>query len=272
MVNEFFSKKLVVGICLIAAFAILAFSFSVVFTPFTYTLPSFYICCLLSVTFYFFNYLWDTRVISKHQDISLGIVTIHALSSLLVYTLVTSSFYYLVYHKVVFKNEFFYLTGMPLCVVFSLLTHSSFYLFKFRRLIRSYAKKEAIRISETYIVKSGNKSHQIPIKDIKYIHSSEKICRLFTWEDRSFIIDHSINQMQDICGNTLFFRANRQYLLSRKCVLNYKTIENNKICVSFNNGESINISRYKAPEFRLWIREVPSSINSPTIQEQSTHC
>lgn len=254
---------------LVVLFSSLAFSFSTVFSPGEHVLHSFQICLLLALVFLLFNYYWDKKYFRSEQfpDLSFNIALRHLALSVLIYTLVTGLFFYFFFHKNVFINRFFYLTGIPLCIVFSIISYSSLYAFHLRRLFKT-RNAPAIPPQDTYIVKLGSNTVQVRIEDIKYIRSADKISRLFTWQNKDYIIDHSISEMEAICGTTQFFRANRQCLVSRRSVHKFRSIENSKVLLTLTDGEELQLSRYKAPEFRAWIRNLPLGDEIPTIQKK----
>ena len=269
---QFFSvpiKKVISGSSIILLFSCIAYSLSVVFTPTRYTVQSFLLCILLGLIFFAFNYWWDKHQISNNSDTPPTYTTLirHLCISLLIYTIVTSGFFYLLNGQNVFINPFFYLTGIPLCLIFSFTTHASLYAYRMQRFLRNVVSRPA-PAAESYVVRLGNNNVQVLLRDVKYIRSAEKITRLHTWENKDYIIDHPITEMEKLCGTDLFFRANRQFLISRRAVSRFRSIENNKILLTLSDGEQLQISRYRAPEFRAWIKGRPSGPELPTSQPE----
>ena len=85
-----------------------------------------------------------------------------------------------------------------------------------------------------------------------------KIVEQYVKSEKKFIVDKTLNELEASLDNSLFFRANRQYIINLNFVKCYKAYEKVKLQVDLNISErnhSIIISQITAPYFRKWISE-----------------
>lgn len=108
------------------------------------------------------------------------------------------------------------------------------------------------------IVKKGVENLSIRMEDIVMFYTETKIVYLIDKNEKKFIVDKTLNELEESLDNSLFFRANRQYIINLNFVKCYKAYDKVKLQVDLNLSEknhSIIISQITAPYFRKWISE-----------------
>lgn len=112
--------------------------------------------------------------------------------------------------------------------------------------------------SERLALKVGNKTFFIGFNDIAFLYSSQKITYVVTQQSKQYIHDKSLESLNDFLPAELFFRASRQFIVTRNVISEIKPQENGKLSVSLNvsNGfpNHISVSRLKAAAFREWLK------------------
>ena len=107
-----------------------------------------------------------------------------------------------------------------------------------------------------FTVKHGNQNLLLPFADILGFYAEEGYTILVTKENKKYFPDRSLDKIETILPDELFFRLNRQYILHRKVVTGFKRTGNGKIDVLVNAPESlpssIAVSRTKAVSFKNW--------------------
>ena len=125
-------------------------------------------------------------------------------------------------------------------------------------------KNSEIEISEKNTIerltlKVGNKTFFIGFNEIAFLYSSDKITFVVTTEGKQYIHDLSLESLSAEITPEMFFRANRQFIVTRNVVSEIKSSVNGKLKVSLNvsNGfpNRISVSRLKAAAFREWIKK-----------------
>lgn len=108
------------------------------------------------------------------------------------------------------------------------------------------------------IVKKGIENLSIKLDDIIMFYTESKIVYLIDRNEKKYIVDRTLNELEDDLDTSLFFRANRQYIINLNFVKCYKAYEKVKLQVDLNISEknhSIIVSQITAPYFRKWISE-----------------
>ncbi len=111
---------------------------------------------------------------------------------------------------------------------------------------------------ERLTLKVGNRTFFIGFDEIAFLFSSNKITNIVTTESKQYIHDLSLETLNDILPAEMFFRANRQFIVTRNVISEIKPMQNGKLSVhlSLSNGfpNSITVSRLKAAAFRDWLK------------------
>lgn len=116
----------------------------------------------------------------------------------------------------------------------------------------SYFKVKKTRI----IVKRGFENICLPIDDIVFFYTENKVVYVFDNKGKKYMIDKTLGEIEEELGDQSFFRANRQYIIHIKYVKSFKSYEKVKLQVDmeFKIGEhTIIVSQETAPAFRKWV-------------------
>jgi len=94
----------------------------------------------------------------------------------------------------------------------------------------------------------------LDVEDIAYIYSENKMAKIVSLYDHSFIINNSLEEVSKQLSPSLFFRANRQFILSRKSIKEIVTWFDSKLAINLcvSTPEKIIISRAKVQDFKSW--------------------
>lgn len=112
-------------------------------------------------------------------------------------------------------------------------------------------EKEKQRIL-TYV---RNELVPIPIKEIAYIYTENTITYVICFDGKRSTTNMSLDDMYNNLNNTLFFRANRQFIISITAIDKIIKYGNSqlKILLQSKTSEEIIISKNKAAEFKQWL-------------------
>ena len=108
-----------------------------------------------------------------------------------------------------------------------------------------------------FSVKVGQHLKLINIDDIECFYSENKGTYLYTSEGRNYLLDTTLEHLEQELDPHLFFRINRQMIINKKVIYSFKTIENRKTTLFLREGlkngfGDIIISRYKSAAFKKW--------------------
>ena len=113
--------------------------------------------------------------------------------------------------------------------------------------------------NERLTLKVGNRTFFIGFGEIAFLYSSNKMTNIVTNEGKQYIHDLSLETLNEFLPAEMFFRANRQFIVTRSVVSEIKPLQNGKLNVqlSVSNGfpNNISVSRLKAAAFREWLKK-----------------
>ena len=117
-------------------------------------------------------------------------------------------------------------------------------------------KKESERLA----IRVGNKTFYLGLNEIAFLYSENKITYVVTTEGKQYIHDKSLESLNDFLPTEMFYRANRQFIVTRNVISEIKS-ENNgtlKVAMKVKNGfpNRITVSRLKAAAFREWLNKL----------------
>ena len=108
---------------------------------------------------------------------------------------------------------------------------------------------------ERFVVKIGEHIRTLPVAETAYFFSQEKATYLQTIEKNRFIIDYTLEQVEQLIDPEKFFRINRKYLVSLEAVKDIVTYSNSRLRLILNHSDEMDaiVSRDKVQEFRKWL-------------------
>ena len=108
-----------------------------------------------------------------------------------------------------------------------------------------------------FLVKQGQKMISIDAGDIAYIFSENGFSFLRTKDNQKYILDYSMDELENELSPKIFFRANRQYILSHHSITAIHPWFDQKLKIEVKpaTDEHIIISRDKANAFKTWMGE-----------------
>lgn len=128
-------------------------------------------------------------------------------------------------------------------------------LYNVSRLLRVADEKKRTRI----VVRKGLEHILLRLEDVAMMYTENKIVFVFDRDGKKYIGEKNLADLYDELDETMFFRANRQYIVNVEFVKSYKTYEKVKLQVALTIPElahhSIIISQENAPHFRKWISD-----------------
>jgi len=95
----------------------------------------------------------------------------------------------------------------------------------------------------------------VKVEEIDYIYSELKITHLVLLDRTEIIISQTMEELEEELNPTLFFRANRQYIVQIDSIHNIQNYYNGKLKISLirDPQREIIVSREKSPLFKNWL-------------------
>jgi LytTr DNA-binding domain len=104
---------------------------------------------------------------------------------------------------------------------------------------------------------SGNKNVPIPVETIAYFYKDGNYTTLKTFQAETYLLNHSLDELMKLLEESVFFRANRQFVISLKSCRYFTNEENGKLEVHLipEYDDAVIISQKRAPAFKEWLNK-----------------
>ena len=115
-------------------------------------------------------------------------------------------------------------------------------------------KKKKTRL----IVRKGNESIALRVEDIAFIYRDHTIILAVDKEEKKYLCDRNLSALEEELDESMFFRANRKYIVNIQFIRGFKTFEKVKLEVSLllpTCNHNIIVSQETAPLFKKWMNE-----------------
>lgn len=122
-----------------------------------------------------------------------------------------------------------------------------------RMVAQSQAKNEAL---QTLLIRYKDKIIPVKIEDVAYFYTSEERVTLTTLTGESYPVDRTLESLSQQLPDTKFFRANRQFIVSRRAVKDIAVWFGSRLSLNLTveTPERIIISKARVPEFKQWLQ------------------
>lgn len=110
-------------------------------------------------------------------------------------------------------------------------------------------------VKSRFLVKYGEKIQSVLVEDVSIFYSAEKVTYLQTHQQRKFILDYKLDQLEGMLDPDKFFRLNRKYIASFPSITEIHTYSNSRLKIKLANCDDndVLVSREKVAEFKEWL-------------------
>jgi two-component system response regulator LytT len=121
------------------------------------------------------------------------------------------------------------------------------------KLIRSLSQPRQAK--SRFLVKQGDRLISIEKDQIAYFMSEEKLCFLITYDQKKYVMDYTLDEIENLIDTKQFFRLNRKFIASIKAIGSIHNYFNGKLKLILKPEvkEEVIVSREKAPFFKEWL-------------------
>ncbi len=113
---------------------------------------------------------------------------------------------------------------------------------------------EEKNFKERFLVKMGNHLHSISIDDISTFYAEGRDAYLLTAEGKRYMIEFTLEALEEMIDPKLFFRVNRSFLVSLNSIADVLVYANRrlKLVLSSKMEREVIVSRERVVDFKKW--------------------
>ena len=106
-----------------------------------------------------------------------------------------------------------------------------------------------------FSVKVGQHLKLINIDDIECFYSENKGTYLFTKEGRNYLLDTTLEQLENELEPQQFFRINRKFFVNIKAIKDMVSYTNSRLQIKLNNynEQDVIVARERVKDFKMWL-------------------
>ncbi len=120
---------------------------------------------------------------------------------------------------------------------------------------KNFEQLLSLKTKNRFLIAKGENYHYIETKDIAHFYSEDGVVFLHTFNDRRYIINYTLDQLEQHLDSRLFFRVSRNCIGNVKAIENVAKYFNSRLKLSFSPEcpHEVLVSRVRVPDFLKWM-------------------
>jgi DNA-binding LytR/AlgR family response regulator len=113
----------------------------------------------------------------------------------------------------------------------------------------------AAKNKNRFLISKGDNYHYIETADIAHFYSEEGVVFLHTFQNKRYIINYTLDLLEQQLDSRLFFRVSRNCIGNVKAIENVAKYFNSRLKLSFSPAcpHEVLVSRVRVPDFLKWM-------------------
>jgi len=124
-----------------------------------------------------------------------------------------------------------------------------------QHLLEVVASKTITNKRKSYLVYHQDKLIPLAVDDISWFYTSNQVTYACTISKIKYVIEDALDKIQNEVSSVNFYRANRQFIVSKNAIENIAIYFNGRLIVNIlpKPDEKIIVSKAKATDFKKWL-------------------
>ncbi|MCC8146480.1 MAG: LytTR family DNA-binding domain-containing protein [Bacteroidales bacterium] len=116
-------------------------------------------------------------------------------------------------------------------------------------------KQEKQQKKTHFLIPEKDKLIPVEVKNLACIYIDTKIVKAITFDHKVYYLEANLDELMQQLDPELFYRANRQYIISKKAIKDITLWFGNKLSVNLNVDvpQRILVSKARVGEFKKWV-------------------
>ena len=124
-----------------------------------------------------------------------------------------------------------------------------------QHLLEVVASKTITNKRKSYLVYHQDKIIPLAVEDISWFYKSNQVTYACTNSNKKYVIDDTLDKIQNEVSSVNFYRANRQFIISKNAIENISIYFNGRLIINIlpKPDEKIIVSKAKSNDFKNWL-------------------
>jgi two-component system, LytTR family, response regulator LytT len=108
-----------------------------------------------------------------------------------------------------------------------------------------------------FLIKQGQRYKTVAVDEIAYFFVDGRLTYMMTWNKAKLVVNHTLEEVESMIAPTIYYRANRAFIIHKKAVHSFKSASNGKLQIELHpvTLKEVMVSKEKATEFKCWMSE-----------------
>ncbi|MEM6644318.1 MAG: LytTR family DNA-binding domain-containing protein [Bacteroidota bacterium] len=108
---------------------------------------------------------------------------------------------------------------------------------------------------ERFVVKVGDHLKSVEMKEVQLIYSQDKATYLFNSAGKRFLVDYSLDRIEELLNKSDFFRISRKFIVNLNFIKDMIAFTNSRleIVIDHFEDEQIIVARERVGDFKSWL-------------------
>jgi len=106
-----------------------------------------------------------------------------------------------------------------------------------------------------FMVSYGQTIKSIEVAEIAYFYAHEKLVQMLSFQNQKYIVDYTMQQLEDTLDPEQFFRINRKFIVNIDAIAQMYTYSKSRVKLDLkpqNQMEAV-VSVERSPDFKAWL-------------------
>ena len=115
--------------------------------------------------------------------------------------------------------------------------------------------KVSTEYRKRYLVRHLQKFYSIRVSQVAYFYTNGRLSFLVTTDNKRYILDYTMDQLESVNNPEQFFRINRSFIVAFDAVRQAEEYHGNRLIIDIQPAtqEKVIVSRERVAAFKKWL-------------------
>ena len=126
-----------------------------------------------------------------------------------------------------------------------------------QQLLQTMQQTSPTSYKSSFLVHYRDKLLPIEVGSFAYFYSQSKVVHGMTHDHKTYVLDYTLEELEQQLNPADFYRANRQYVVARRAIIDISFYFNGRLLLNLrpSSDDPVLISKARAPEFKVWMSQ-----------------
>lgn len=114
------------------------------------------------------------------------------------------------------------------------------------------------KVKSRFLIQKGDSYFYIEARDIAFFYSEDKAVFLHSFDNKRYIIDYTLDELEKLLEKPIFFRVSRNCITNIKAIRNISKFFNSRLKLTFQPEcpHEVLVSRVRVADFLKWVDDI----------------